>query len=223
MKKLLLVTVATFIFLCLSAVTTYCLSFWTTLDAVKALGIGAGVFVASAVVALLAKKHISGNIVSSVLSAVALGFFIRAWYIYRDYSNQLWVIVLVSLACVAYLWIFYGLKSIPLVQRHSRLFFWIFFALSVVGYILVVVFTTTTYVSTFGYYMIVVTAFIFVLCYKSESVTDTVRHFTLATFSVLVVGIIVTLIMASGDVDLDFLDFGAGGIDSKSKKKKLNK
>ena len=72
---------------------------------------------------------------------------------------------------------------------------------------LIVIFTKTTYVSTFGYYMLIEMAFIYALCSDSENIQDLVRRITLATYSVFAVAVLIAVFMLSesgGDIDMDF-------------------
>lgn len=221
MKKIVIVSLLALAFLIVTSTVAYLLRF-TDFNATVLLIAGAVVLVVSAFVAHSVKENIVGNGICYIVNAIALGCCIRAWYLFRGFDNPLWVMYLVSLASVVELWLFYLLAKIPLFNRHGRLYFWLYLLVSLVAYILVVIFTKTTYVSTFGYYMIVEAAFIFAFCNDDEDFSELFRSMTIASFSVLIVAVIVAFMMITeGDgFDLDFggefVDIGGG----KEKKKK---
>lgn len=223
MRKTVLVSAMSLAFLVLTSCVGYVLRA-TKLNATTLLIGGAIILVVSAIMAIFVKKNIAGNVLCFIVSAVALGFCIRAWYVFRGFDNSLWVMLAVSLASVAQLWLFYGLSRITALQKHFALYFWLFLLLSVVAYVLVMAFTVTTYVSTFGYYMIVQTAFIFALCSFCEDTADTVRRVTVASYSVLIVAVIMAIVMISGDgADLDLSGVGDIAVDVPDVRKRNKK
>jgi hypothetical protein len=213
MKKLGLVSVASFLFLALSSVTAYLLRFWDYGYVPVLIYIGIVILVASAIIAAFAKKRIAVNVVCCVISSVALGFLIRAWYVFRGFDNQLWVILLVSLACVLYLWFFYLFAHIPFFRKHIGLYVFLYIIASLGGYIAVVATTQTTFVSTFGFYMIMELAFIFAMCTSTEEPEELVRAITISSYTVFIVAIIIIiLVLCEGDFEFD-LDFSFDGFD----------
>lgn len=208
MKKISIVSAMSFLFLIICSTVAYFLRYVSFNSAIVPLVVGVVVLILSGVLAIFAKQKNLLNIICFVLSAIALGFLIRAWYIFRGFDNSFLTILLVSLACIVYLWIFYLLTFIPFFEKHFNWFFWIYFILSFIAYILVIIFTKTTFVSTFGYYMIIEMAFIFALCAESKNLTELVRSITISTYSVFIVAIIIILFMSGGDgFDADFSGF----------------
>lgn len=173
------------------------------------LVIGVIILIFSGILSANAKKNIVLNSICFLANAVALGFCIHAWYMYRCYENSIGVMLLVSLACVVYLLIFYLSLYIPFLEKHINVYIWIYLALSLVGYLIVMFNTETTYVSTFGYYMIIEIAFILAMCNHQLTAKHLFRDIVLSTYSVLIVAIIIALIMLGAD-SLDGLD-GIGG------------
>ncbi len=55
------------------------------------------------------------------MSSVAMGFFIRSWYILRELDNSIFVMTLISFGCVLYLWCFFALTRIPFIKRSKPL------------------------------------------------------------------------------------------------------
>ncbi len=215
MKKVGLVSLFSFIFLCISSTVAYLLKFVNNNAPVIYAIAGVLLLVISGIFAIFAKKDKFFNIACSAISAFALGFLIKAWYILRGFNNPLWVMLLVSLAAVAYLWLFFLLTKIPCFKRRVGLFAVLFVIISFIAYLAVVFTTKTTYVSTFGYYMIVELAFIFAMCKSSTEPSDLIRALTVSTYSVFAVAVIViVMIVLDGDFDLDLDIFGSSDDDS---------
>lgn len=210
MKKISIVSIMSFIFLIISSIVAYLLQYISFNKAINPLLIGLIILVSSGLLAIFTKKKIGLNIICFMLSAIALGFCIRAWYIFRNFDNSFFTIFLVSLACVAYLWIFFILAHIPIFEKYFTAFFWLYFIISFIAYVFVIAFTKTTYVSTFGYYMLIEMAFIFALCAESKNLKELVRAITLSTYSVFVVAFIILLFMYGGGdgLSLDGFDIG---------------
>ncbi len=223
MKKVLTVSFASFMFLAVSSAVAYALSFTALKSIWACIGIGVGILILSGILAIFAKKNTEFNIICSAISAASLGFLIRAWYLFRGFENPIWVMLLVSLAEVVYLWLFYALAKIKFFGNHIRVFASFFILLSVVIYTVCAALTETTFLSTFGYYMIIEIAFIFAMCKSTSDGPELIRAITLSTYSVFIVAIIVAIaVIFDGDLDFD-LDFDIGDIgDSDKKTKKKN-
>src|SRR5690554_3492366 len=163
MKKTTLVSIFSFIFLMLSSLFSYL--FKNVNFGVVWLSLVLGVFLMaiSGLIAFVNKKSFKANIICFILNSIALGLYIRTWYNFRNFDNSLITITLVSLACVVYLWIFFGALHIPFLNKHYGIFLVIYILISIVVYITLIFVSKTTYLSTFGYYMIVQIAFIFSL------------------------------------------------------------
>ena len=213
MKKITLVSLASFVFLFICSSVEYILrphleNVWI------ALAFGILLLILSGVIAIFAKESVRLNLVCFLISAVAMGFLIRAWYINRGFDNTYGVMMLVSLAAVLYLWIFFAGTRLPFI-KGKKLFYVIYtvlyFVISVVGYIIVVFNTKTTYVSTFGYYMFIEAAFILAMSLKVDTTEELIRNLTLSTYSVFAVAVIVLIFaifaaLGDGDCDCDCSD-----------------
>ena len=225
MKKTALVSLVSFTFLATSSAVAYLLRF-TDLADWTALTVALVILGVSAIVALVARKYKWMNAATFVISATALGFAIRAWYVFRDFDNPYWKMLLVSLGCVAYLWVYHLLLRIPLLSRHAAVFTSAWLILSLLGYLALVFLTTTTWVSTFGYYMLIEIAFILAMYSETESLGELVRSLALSTFAVLGVIVFIAAMMASGggdcDCDCSGCDCGGDCDIGSSKKKKGN-
>ncbi len=207
MKKVSIVSLCSLLFLSVCSTVAYLLKNIGKDKTIPLLLIGIGALVLSGVLAFFAKRSIMLNVACSLINATALGALIRVWYMLRGFNNSLPLMLAVSLAATAYLWLFWLLAKIPVFNRHTKLFMILFVLLSLAAYITVVFTTKTTFVSTFGYYMIIVLAFIFAMCKSTDEPSELVRAVTLSTYSVFAVAFIVGLaILLDGDIDLD-LDF----------------
>ena len=224
MKKITIISVAALIFLLACSTCAYFLRYLPIDNAWVFLLIGVAILIYSGILLALTHKMVAFRIISFLINAIALGFCIRSWYVYREFDNSLWVMMLVSLAAVIFLLLFYALLYIPYINQHFKVYILVFLVVSLVGYLIVMSATKTTYISTFGYYMVIATAFIFALCAHSDSFKELVWNIVLSTFSVFIVAIIIALIMLCGD-GLDSFDFGgdASGLDFDSPKDQIVK
>ena len=164
---------------------------------------GVLILILSGLAVFIVRKNTAVNVICFMANSVALGLCIRSWYILRELENNLLTLFLVCIACIAYLWIFFGLCLIPAIKRHIKLFFWVWLFLSFIGYTVAVALTETTFLSTFGYYMLVVSSFIYAIVSHSEDKKQLMRALTLSTYTVVVVAIIVAVLIFAEDADLD--------------------
>ena len=225
MRKIAVVSGASLIFLIFSSIVAYMLRYTRWSGAWAYLLAGVGILLVSSLFALLGKESTPVNIACFFVSSVALGFCIRAWYVFRGFDNTLPVMLLVSVAAVAYLAVFALLGRIPLIKKHINLCVWIYIILSTIGYVIVIFTTNTTFVSTFGYYMIVESAFILAMVKSTDGFSGMVRALALSTYSIFAAAAIIALLMLAGDgADCDCggecCDCGGCGEKEQKKKKK---
>lgn len=206
MKKITVVSALTFLFFFLSSIVTLLLQKIPFASPWISLGIGVGVIVISAILAFFSKENYSKNILCFSLSAIAMGFCIRAWYLFRGFDNGFWTLFLVTASCVVYLLIYYFLLYIPLFHRHINAYTALFVIATLILYIYFLVTTKTTYLSTLGYYLIVDVCFLFALCKDTDRFRKLFRHITLSTYGVLLVAVIIAALMLDGDLPLDGID-----------------
>jgi len=210
MKKTLIVAFVSLIFLFTSSTVAYLMRAVLT-DMVTALVIGVIILAVSGGIALFAKERRVLNIICIFISSVAMGILLRAWYINRGFDNSFGLMMLISLASVLYITVFFLLSRIPVIRRSKSLYLAlciVYLLASVAGYIFVVFNTETTYVSTFGFYMIIELAFIFAMSLEINNNDELIRNLTLSTYSIFVVAIIVAVFVivamaGGGDCDCD--------------------
>ena len=209
MKKISIVSFASFVFLFLcSSVAVLLENVFES--AVSALITGVAILIVSGVTAFVIRERTIINMLCFLLSSVAMGILIRAWYINRGFENSFGTVCMVSLATVLYLWIFFALSKIPFIHKSKSAYAVLcvlYAVLSVVFYIVVILNTETTFVSTFGFYMIIELAFIFAMSLEVNTKEELIRNLTLSTYSVFIVAIIAAVVIiaaaAGGDCDCD--------------------
>lgn len=223
MKKLFLIVAVSFVFLMVSSFVCYLLKFITFNAAWVPLVIGSAIIVPSLMLLFpyykLGKVRYLNYIL--VLNMISMGFLIKSWHLFRGYQLQFWVLALVSLACVIYLLIYYFLSFVPLFSKHYTVYLIIMVILSLAGYIALIATTKTTFISTYGYYMIIELGFVLALSSDTKSKADVLGSITLSTFTIIIVAVIIAAFMLGGDVDFDFSS--GGFFELKSPKEQLRR
>lgn len=217
MKKILITFLVSLAFLVVTAVVCWAigfanLSFWT------AFGIGAGILLVG-IIMLFSLGHfapISFKIAVTAVNAIAMGFFLRAWYINRGFDNPLWLMLCVCLLATAYYLIYLIPLFIPAISRHYGWYLLVFFILSIVGYLLLVLLTTTTWVSTLGYFGLLQLGFIISLSLdgKQEKHLNALLVSSYSVFVCAVIILMIVLIGAGGGDGCDCSCDGCGGFGS---------
>ena len=209
MKKTALVSISSLVFLLMASAVAV-LSKWLFGNAVTALIIGVSILAVSAALALLVRESREVNIVCFIISSVAMGILMRAWYINRGFDNGFGVMAIVSLAAVLYLGLFFALSRLAFVRNSKKAYVAlavIYLIISAAIYTVVVFTTETTYVSTFGYYMIIELAFIFAYSNETATTDELIRNLTLSTYSVfgaaIAIAVFIIIAAAGGDCDCD--------------------
>ena len=227
MKKITIVSAASFIFLSICSLVAWISApFFSEYS--RPLILGVSVLAVSGLIAFIVREKCETNILCAVLSAVAMGLVLRAWYILRGLENPLAVMLLISLGAVVYLWIYFALIRITVIRESAgatAAVTALYVAVSVLIYILLVLGTKTSFVSTVGFYAFIELSFIFAMSLEVNDRGELIRNLTLSTYSVLIVAIIVAffaLVVASGEGDCD-CDCGGcdcpGGNESKKSAK----
>ena len=202
------------------SIVAYCLRFTDFNNKVYLLVTGVGILVFSGILFAITHKIFVFRIICFIFNAVALGFCIRCWYVFRGFDNPLWLMLLVSLACLVYLLVFYALLYIPTIEKHFKIYIWIMLAITVIIYFILVCAVKTTFLSTFGYYLIIEFAFIFAMCADADAISELLFNITVSTYSVFIVAIIIAICMFAGDgFDLP-IDGGDGSLGISSPKDK---
>ena len=227
MKKITVVSLVSFVFLFVCSVVAKLTMH--AFNGYKApLIIGVSILAVSGIIALIVRDNPAVNILCSVISAVAMGFIIRSWYILRGLENSILVMTLISLGAVLYLWVYFALIRLPVVRESSGVTVAVtalYAIISIVIYTVLALNTKTNFVSTVGYYAILEFSFIFAMSFEVNDNRELIRNLTLSTYSVFIVAIIVAVfaLMAAaggGDCDCDCggCDCNCGGYEGGSGK-----
>lgn len=167
---------------------------------------------------IVLRKNRVYKLISLFINAVAMGFYLRSWYINRGFDNPLWLMLCVSLLAAAYLFVFILPLYIDGINRHYGWYLLIFTVLSIAGYVCLVVFTKTTWVSTLGYYGLLELGFIMTMSMDGNNKIKLYTSWQVASYTVIVCAVIILIIVLGGDAG-DFLsgidgDIVGGGIAS---------
>ncbi len=203
MKKLFFILISSFVFLLISTTISYFLQFVIDLEYGYLLLIGVGIAIVSLILAISFKIIFSMKYVCFVINAISLGFMMRSWYIYRELNNPLWVLYLVAIALVLYIILFYLLSYIPSLTKHYGWFCGTYFLVTLIVYVYLIEHIQTTYLSTFGLYLIIQIPLIIVLCIKSEGNKILFSNILKASFSIFMIALILLIIMFDGDAEID--------------------
>ncbi len=214
-----------FLFLSLTSVTAFLLRYVHIFEVWAMFGLASGILVIGIVSHILLRKTNKLKLIPFFINAVSMGAYLRSWYIFRGFDNPLWLTVLVAAAASSILLVFVVFLLIPKINDHYGIYTLVFVLVALAVYILLVIFTQNTWVSTLGYYGIIVVAFIIGLSLMPYSETFPYSTLVWSSYSIVVCAIIIAIIVLGGDgLDgLDGGDFAASGWDSPIKKKKKSK
>lgn len=222
MSKIKVVSICSALFFLVSSLTHLLLSN-TTLTPKNLIIITFIILAFSVLLALIWRNSTSFHILCLFLNGVALGFAIHAWLVYKGYDLSFIQLLGISGLCLAFLWVVCLITRIPIVQQNpfvTKLVVIILVIVSVVAYIFLILFVKTTWLSTFGYEMIVQLALMIAVYIHSEDIPQLIKRMLLCSYSVIIVAIIIAIIVLGGDFDLDLdLDIGSSRKGKKSKKK----
>lgn len=197
MKRIGRMLLASFLFLTVCSVVGYLARYTNIANFWVMFGIASGVLAVG--IGLGFVKHVAAKIVAFFVNAVAMGFYLRSWYINRGFDNSIWIMLGVAALAVAYTVIFVLPLFIPAVSRHYGIYATVFILLSLGGYIALVVCTTTTWVSTLGYYGILQLSFILGTSFSCNDLEDEARALWLSSYSIIVCAAIILLMVLGGD------------------------
>lgn len=211
MKRCLQTLAVSLAFLIVTSIVGYVgrfipLEFWWI------FGVATIVLAVGLIFTIVLRKNRTYKLVSLFINAVAMGFYLRSWYINRGFDNPLWLMLCVSLLAAVYLFVFILPLYIDAINRHYGWYLLIFTILSIAGYICLVVFTKTTWVSTLGYYGLLELGFIMTMSMDGKNKFKLYTSWQVASYTVIVCAVIILIIVLGGDAAGDFLD-GFSGVD----------
>ena len=171
-----------------------------------------------AAVAVMIAKHFGSpkekpmlRVAVSLLTAAALGFGLRAWYVGRGLTVPFAALAAVSLGCSAAVLLIRLCAEIPFVTRYYGCFLGILAAAVLVGILCTLVWAPTVWLSTAGYCLIVEAAFVPAYSRReADTLPRLFRQLSGYSAAVFFVLVLIAVFLAGGDGD--FLElFGAGG------------
>lgn len=215
MKRCLQTLGVSLIFLIVTSVVCF-LARFIPLGFNPIFGIATGILAFGIIISTVFWRRRKGKIVAKIVSifvnAVAMGFYLRSWYINRQFDNPLWLMLCVALLASVYLLIFVLPLYIDAINRHYGWYLLVFTILSLAGYICLVVFTSTTWVSTLGYYGLLELGFIMTMSMDGNNRIKLYTSWQVASYTVMVCAVIILIIVFGGD-GIDGLFDGVGGGD----------
>ncbi len=214
-----------FLFLTVTSVTAFVLRYVHIFDVWAMFGLASGILAIGIVLHIVLKKKNALKLIPFFVNAVSMGAYLRSWYIFRGFDNPLWMTVLIAAAASSILLLFVAFLLIAKINNHYGIYTLIFILTALAVYILLIIFTQNTWVSTLGYYGIIVVAFIIGLSIQPNSETFPYSTLVWSSYSIVVCAIIIAIIVLGGD-GFDGFDGGdafVGGWDSPVKNKKKHK
>ncbi len=208
MKKLFIIIISSLLFLFGVSFVSLLLSIFSFTKAWIPLTIGSSIIVLSIIMLIIYLKSLKTCILYLIfiVNMIAMGFLIKSWHIYRGYNLELHILLLIAIACSLYLIGFFLLSLIPIFSSHYEVFSVIVLLLSIISYVVLIILTSTNYLSTYGYYMIIEIGFIFALSVYNENYKSMMKSISFSTFLVIIVAIIIALIMLDGEPDFDIIN-----------------
>ena len=223
MSKITIVSSCSALFFLVSSLT-HVLLIDTKLMPKTLLIITAIILVISVLFAIICRNSTPVHIFCLFLNGVALGFAIHTWIIYKGYHLSFIQLLGINGLCLAFLWMVYLITKIPIIEQNPLVIKRVVIILvivSIVAYIFLIIFVKTTWLSTFGYHMIVQLALMIAVYIHSDDLPQLMKSLLLCSYSVIIVAIIIALIVLGGDFDFD-VDLDLGGSSKNKKNRKQN-
>jgi len=222
MNRILKTGIVTFLFLLVSSVTGYFAKYIPINEFWPMFGIGSGVLVLGLIILAFFHKHQKIKPFILVLNAISMGFYLRSWYILRGFENELWIMLLVSLLATLYFLVYALFLIFPIINKYYGWYLLVFILLSIGGYICLLFLTKTTWVSTLGYYGIIVLSFILCLSVEDKTTNEKYNRLLIGSYSIAICALIIAIIALGGD-GLDGFDIDLGDFSSPSSPKRKQK
>ena len=217
MKRLFKTFAASLLFLTVTSLVGY-FAYYTQIKNFWAVfGIASGILALSVVLTCIKKK--ATKIAAFFVIAVSMGFYLQSWYVNRGFNNSVWLILGVAALASAYMLIFVLPLLVPAINRHYSIYLTFFVVLSLAGYVALLVFTKTTWVSTLGFFGILQLSFILGSSFDCKDVDDEMQALLISSYSIAVCAVIILIVALGGDA-CDGCDCIGGDVASPYKGKK---
>ncbi len=222
MDRILKTGIVTLLFLLVSSITGYFAKYIPINEFWPMFAIGSGVLVLGILILILFHKHQKIKPFIVLINAISMGFYLRSWYILRGFENELWIMLLVALLATLYFLVYTVFLLFPFINKHYGWYLLAFILLSIGGYICLLVLTKTTWVSTLGYYGIIVLSFILCLSMEDKTTNEKYNRLLIGSYSIAICALIILIIALGGD-GLDGFDIDLGDFSSPSPRKNKKK
>lgn len=189
--------------------------------------VASGVLVFGLLILLVFHKFYKIKPFVVLINAISMGFYLRSWYILREFENELWIMLLVALLATLYFLVYAFFLLFDFFNDHYGWYLLVFILLSIAGYICLLVLTKTTWVSTLGYYGIIVLSFILCLSMDDKTKNEKYNRFLAGSYSIAICALIILIIALGGDgfdgIDIDLVDFSSSSPKKKNKPQNTDK
>lgn len=222
MDRILKTGLVTLLFLLISSVTGYFAKYIPIDEFWPMFAVGSGVLVLGILILILFHKHQKIKPFVLGINAISMGFYLRSWYILRGFENELWIMLLVSLLATLYFLVYALFLIFPVINKYYGWYLLAFILLSIGGYVCLLVLTKTTWVSTLGYYGIIVLSFILCLSMEDKTTNEKYNRLLIGSYSIAICALIILIIALGGD-GLDGFDIDIGDFSSPTSRKNKKK
>lgn len=183
------------------------------------VGIGGGVIIVCAVLAIAVKK--AAYIPVIIVNALAFGIAISSMYTHFGYFPPAWQTALVTVGTILLFGVFCLLSKTPLFKNHCVICTAVYLICVLAAEILLTIFVSA-YLFGFALFLyLTLASHVIVLTVKVKDFDDLVANLAACSFTVLIIAVIVVIIVITqGDGADGVGDFLSGAAPSKSKTKK---
>ena len=204
MKKVCLSSLSALVLLLItSAVCFITKPFFSRYDI--AIVVALAIITVSAIISFLIRKSNFINILCFLVSGVAFGIAMRAWYIFIGVDCDIVKMAILSLGVSVFFFVFASILRIRAIREHK-----IFYIIIIVLYVLLdgipvyfaLALSGNVLSSTIAFFLIATWGFIIPLALESDDASSFIRNLALATYSVLgaiIIIMIVAVALVSGE------------------------
>ncbi len=204
MKKVCLSSISALVFLLLTSVVCFITKpFFSRYDITIVIALV--IATVSAFIAFLIRKSSFINILCFLVSSVAFGIAMRAWYIFLGVECDLARMAIFSVVVSVFFFIFGSILRIRAIREHKVVYI-IFIALYVlldgIPVYFALALSGNVLFSTIAFFLIATWGFIIPLALESDDAASFIRNLALATYSVvgaIIIILIVIVALVSGE------------------------
>ncbi len=182
------------------------------------VGVGGGIFVVSAVIALAVRK--SSYMPVSLVNSLALGITISSLYVYLGYFPPVWQTALVTVGTAGLFGAFCLLTKTAFFETHPIIggigFLLVVAVFEILGAIFI-----SPYVFGYALFLFMTLAgYVLVLSCKANDVYGLIKNIAIASFTVLILAVIIVLVILTEGDGADIADLFVPDTVTPGKKRK---